>query len=128
LINVSVYQDCINSAVLERRQFQRLPVALQIELRVQGDSVPLRLQTSDVSAGGCYLEMMFTYEVGTLLDINLWLGHQRLSVRGRVVTRHPQFGNGVEFHDLSDVAKDRLQQLLEFAMAENSSEGKSRVI
>ncbi len=112
---------------LERRQFQRLPVPLQIELRAKGDSVPVRMQTSDISAGGCYLEMAFTYDVGTPLTVNMWLGHQKLTLQGKVVTRHPQFGNGVEFQSLSEEARQQLQQLLE-SMSENSTEVEQRII
>jgi PilZ domain len=99
---------------------------VQAELTVQGDSVPTRLETSDVSAGGRYLQMAFTLDIGTPLNIILWLGHKKLSLEGRVVTRHPQFGNGIEFTGLSPASQERMQQFLEHAsVTQNRSDGSS---
>lgn len=81
----------------DRREHLRFQLAVQIELRPDGSDVPMRLQTSDLSMGGCYVEMALTLDVGTKLDIVFWLDQQKLSMRGVVVTRHPQFGNGIEF-------------------------------
>jgi c-di-GMP-binding flagellar brake protein YcgR len=99
----------------ERRLFQRLTVALQIELRVKGDSVPIRLQTTDISVGGCYVEMAVTLDPGIELDVFLWLEHEKLSLKGRVATKHPHFGNGIEFIALSPGSEARIQRFLEQA-------------
>lgn len=61
----------------------------------------MRLQTTDLSGGGCYVEMALTLDVGTKVDIVLWLDQQKLTLRGVIVTRHPQFGNGIEFLGMS---------------------------
>ena len=81
----------------ERRRYLRIQVAVQIEIRPDGTNVPMRLETSDLSSGGCYVETTFTLDVGTKLDIVLWLDQQKLSTRAVVVTCHPQFGNGISF-------------------------------
>ena len=75
----------------------RFQLAVPIELRPDGTNVPMRLQTSDLSLGGCYVEMALTLDVGTKLDIVLWIDQQKLTMRGVVATCHPQFGNGIEF-------------------------------
>jgi c-di-GMP-binding flagellar brake protein YcgR len=113
MITARVFQDCIASAVFERRRFQRLPIAMQAELRVRGTELPIRVETADISAGGCYVEMAVTVDVGTALDVVLWLGHEKLVVRGRVVTRHPHFGNGIEFVGVSPDDRQKLQLFLD---------------
>ena len=85
----------------ERRRYLRVEVAVQIELRPSGTNVPMRMETADVSLGGCYVEMGMTLEEGTKLDIILWLDQKKLCTKGVVVTRHPQFGNGIQFERLS---------------------------
>ncbi len=85
----------------ERRRYIRVPTAVQIEVRCVGTNIPMRLETSDISLGGCYVEMTLTMEVGTKLDIVLWLDQQKLTTKGVVVTQHPQFGNGIQFGDIS---------------------------
>ncbi len=93
----------------ERRRYLRIEVAAQIEIRPDGTNVPMRLETSDLSLGGCYVEMNLTLEVGTGLDVVLWLDQQKVSTRGVVVTRHPQFGNGISFLSVSPENDARLR-------------------
>jgi c-di-GMP-binding flagellar brake protein YcgR len=85
----------------ERRRNMRIKAAVQIELRKVGSDVPMRIETADISLGGCYVEMGMTLEVGTKLDIILWLDQKKLCTRGVVVTQHPQFGNGIQFDQMS---------------------------
>ena len=107
------HQNRVTSTLCERRQFQRLTIAVQAELRAQGNEVPIRVETTDISLGGCYVEMALTLCVGTLLNIVLWLGQEKLVVDGRVVTHHPQFGNGIAFTGLSHDSQQKLQRFLE---------------
>jgi hypothetical protein len=81
----------------ERRHFPRYSAQVQIELRRDGIDVPIRMQTTDLSRGGCYVQLMMTIPIGTYLNITLWLDGYPVHIRGRIVTRHPQFGNGIMF-------------------------------
>jgi hypothetical protein len=83
--------------IAERRQYPRYSTQVQIELRQDGIDVPLRMQTTDLSRGGCYVQLMMTMPIGTYLNITLWLDGYPVHIRGRIVTRHPQFGNGIMF-------------------------------
>jgi hypothetical protein len=87
--NVSSHED--------RRQFRRYNVNVQIEVHERDSDVPLRMQTTDLSRGGCYIQLMMPLTVGTYLNCKIWLGDKPVEARGRVVTRHPQFGNGIIF-------------------------------
>jgi len=110
-----VHQDRATSTFCERRQFQRLAIAVQAELRVQGNEIPIRVETTDISLGGCYVEMALTLAVGTLLNVVLWLGDEKLVLDGKVVTHHPQFGNGIAFTGLSQDSSQQLQRFLNSA-------------
>jgi hypothetical protein len=102
----------------ERRQWPRIKVPVQAELQVIGNSFPIRVKTADLSMGGCYVEMMFTLEIGTELNIVLWLGSSNLITRGKVVTRHPQFGNGIQFENMMPGGEARLKAYLQRAEQE----------
>jgi c-di-GMP-binding flagellar brake protein YcgR len=115
MIEARLFQDGAAALSRERRFFQRLPIAVQVELRVKSESVPIRLKTADISVGGCYVEMSVTIEPGTDLDIILWLEHQKLQLQGRIVTKHPQFGNGIEFTGLTPESETQLRSFLEKA-------------
>jgi PilZ domain-containing protein len=121
MIVARVVQDYVTSTFCERRQFRRLPMAVQIELRLKGNTVPIRAETADISLGGCYIEMALTLSVGTPLNIVLWLGHEKLIVDAMIATCHPQFGNGIEFSGLSRDSQLRLQRFLESKSENNQN-------
>jgi len=99
----------------ERRKFRRLKTAVQAELRIIREDTPIRVQTSDLSEGGCYIEMPITLSKGTSLHIILWLRHEKVEMDGRVVTCHPQFGNGIEFTNFCGDSRPKLGSFLELA-------------
>lgn len=96
----------------EKRQWPRAKVAAQAELRLEGSAL-IRARTTDLSLGGCYIEMMFTLAVGKELEIVLWLGQSRVAAHATVVTCHPQFGNGFQFTEISADDRDLLETFLE---------------
>ena len=122
MITASVFPNCVQAAALERRRFQRLKKAVQVELRTAGSETPTRTETADLSAGGCYIEMALTLEVGTSLTLVLWLGHKKLVLDGKIVTRHMHFGNGIEFDKVSAESRNRLLHFLE-SNGDQSSDG-----
>ncbi len=127
MIVARVLQDPVTNTFPERRQFRRQAIAVQTELRVDGNTMPIRAETADIGLGGCYVEMALTLSIGTPLNIVLWLGHEKLVVNGTIVTHHPQFGNGIEFSGLSSNSQQRLQRFPESAPAERDQKGpKSR--
>ncbi|MGB8060703.1 MAG: PilZ domain-containing protein [Candidatus Sulfotelmatobacter sp.] len=97
----------------ERRRFPRVAVALQVEIRREDADVPLRSQTTDISLGGCYVEMPLTLVIASKVDMVFWLGDQKVSAKGVVVTCHPQFGNGIEFTSMSLEGQSRLRHYLD---------------
>lgn len=94
---MNVVGASLNPGSFERRQHLRVQVAVPAEIRPDGSPTTLRAQTRDLSLGGCYLEMPFTLEVGRRLDIVLRINAHHVPVRGIVVTRQPQLGNGINF-------------------------------
>jgi hypothetical protein len=97
----------------ERRRFPRAKVGIAIEFKPAGAAVASHTETADLSLIGCYVEMSFTLPVGTKLDLVLWVEDHRLPTKGIVVTHHPQFGNGIEFLDLSAEDRGKLAHFLE---------------
>jgi hypothetical protein len=47
------------------------------------------------------------------LGIVIWLDQQKITMRGVVVTCHPQFGNGISFLAVSPENDGRLRSLLD---------------
>lgn len=101
------------AALNERRQSVRKRAVVQAELVLRERSVPLRVSTSDLSLGGCYIENMFTLPIGTHLTIALWIGEEKLKISGLVKTCDPVFGNGIQFVDLPPADRVKLQTYLD---------------
>lgn len=96
----------------ERRRYPRVKSAISLELRYPGSVAPLRAMTSEVSAGGCYIETMFTLEVGTPVVMVFWLGNEKVSAKGVIATRYPQVGNGIDITQIAAEDRNKLEKFL----------------
>ena len=79
---------------------------MPVELKC-ANSAPMRTATDEISLCGCYIETMFTMEVGTSLGLALSLKDEVIRCAGVVATKYPQVGNGIDFIDM--VPDDRLK-------------------
>ncbi len=98
--------------IQERRRFPRVKSAVALELRYAGATAPVRATTSELSLSGCYIETMFTLDVGTKLDVCIWLDGQKIVAKGVVATRYPQVGNGIDIIDMKPEDRSKLDAFL----------------
>lgn len=103
------------------RQYPRFKAALPIELRPKGVSAPLRTQTADIGLGGCYVELAFTQEVSTPVEMTLWVGESKVVIYGEVVSKHPSFGNGLKFIRLTKEGREKLDRFLDSLKPQNGT-------
>lgn len=111
----------MNESRQNRRESARLKIRIPIEIEVEGGSGPVRGATADLSAGGCYVETMFPFPVGTTLDLKLQL-ENTLLVAATVVTCDPQVGNGIRFERMLPEDHEELKKYLEAIEAEQAKE------
>jgi c-di-GMP-binding flagellar brake protein YcgR len=90
----------------ERRRYPRMKAKVPIELKCTG-TASMRTATDEISLCGCYIETMFTMEVGTSLSLALSLKDDVIRCRSVVTTKYPGVGNGIDFIDM--VPDDRLK-------------------
>jgi c-di-GMP-binding flagellar brake protein YcgR len=109
----------MNDRSQDRRESSRLKLRVPVEIGVEGGASPIRGATADLSAGGCYIETMFPFPVGTTLDLKLQL-ENTLLVAATVVTCDPQVGNGIRFEKMLPEDREELQAYLE-AVAQDES-------
>ena len=98
----------------DRREHLRVKVRVPVELRREGDEVPIGCATSDISVGGCYIEMMFALAKDTELDITIKINGTVLAL-GTVVTCDPNVGNGIKFTKMLPEDQEELCRYLEAA-------------
>jgi hypothetical protein len=96
-----------------RRRFPRYQTGIAVELWPDGATVASRTQTSEISVGGCYIEMNFTYPAGAHLKIGLWVGDEKVTTDAKVITHDFGFGNGISFLNMSEPDQVKLKQHLD---------------
>jgi PilZ domain len=95
----------------ERRQFARHPCRIEALVTVENESVEMPGKITDISLGGCYVEMLSPLPDGTLIRITLSPGAGTLKLSGRVCSSQTGFGMGVAFTGISPQDFERLRTL-----------------
>jgi hypothetical protein len=141
-VQLVVDQECPWSAVLppdmkaeertqqrqdNRRKFARHKISFPLELRDERVNTPLRVNATDVSGNGCYVETVMPLAIGTALRVDFWIDEVKFSPTAVVRTRDPGVGMGIEFTGLPEENKKRFQAYLDklnpgMSLASNSSE------
>jgi len=106
-----------------RRGQNRYACRLGAEVYQQGSSVRNYCHLSDLSPGGCYLEMPLAFPTGTAVEIIVRTQEMKLRLSGSVKASHPGYGMGVSFALSSKDERHGVQQLIDFVAtaAETSS-------
>jgi c-di-GMP-binding flagellar brake protein YcgR len=87
-------------------RFANLQVDLSHELRTwlnqqspenEKDDPPVRCKLTDLSLGGCYLEIASPFPPQTRIVLSMRAGKHELRVEGVVLVMHPEVGMGVQF-------------------------------
>ncbi len=101
----------------ERRRHDR--ARLIIDLYFEGHEGTGVANTRDISAGGLYMNTQTVLPQGTLLTLRLPLGDEPLVVRSRVVYSNPGRGVGVEFCDLTNEQRARIEEAIRRASSQD---------
>jgi len=96
----------------ERRAHPRMKTSNSVELYLSAQTAPIRAKLSDLSLGGCFVEMPMPIEKGTPLRIALWIQDYKLWAKAKVITSTPGFGIGIQFSEISNQDKEQLKQFL----------------
>jgi c-di-GMP-binding flagellar brake protein YcgR len=80
-----------------RRGEHRFACKLGAEVYRLGSKVPNRCILSDISEGGCYVEMPTPFSGRSGVEIVVRTADTKLRITGQVLAAHPGFGMGVRF-------------------------------
>jgi c-di-GMP-binding flagellar brake protein YcgR len=95
-----------------RRGELRLACKLGAEVYRLGEGVPNRCALSDISEGGCYVEMPSPLSAQSGVEILVRTANVKLRIRGQVLATHPGFGMGVRFMFRDSVEREEVMRLL----------------
>jgi hypothetical protein len=96
----------------ERRKHWRYPCAGDAWARTPGAEILLQGQLSDISLGGCYLDMMNPLPSETEIELTLSLLNQKVRARGIVRASRQGFGMGISFTEIVGADRAKLHELI----------------
>jgi hypothetical protein len=96
-----------------RRRFQRHKISFPLEFRDERVNTPMRVNATDISGNGCYVETAMPLPVSTVLRVDIWIDQEHVTSSATVRTRDPGVGMGIEFTGLPDPTKQRFQAHLD---------------
>lgn len=94
----------------DRRQFGRHACRIEAQIYLGNDSAEIRGTITDISLGGCYVEMLSPLPVGTMIRIALNPGDTPLSLTGKVRSSQSGFGMGVSFTGMGPEDFEKLRK------------------
>lgn len=84
----------------------------QNSAEVEQDDPPIRCQLTDLSLGGCYLEMPAPFPASSLVTLSMRAAGAEMQVQGMVRVMHPEKGMGVEFTQTTAEHRAALEKFL----------------
>jgi hypothetical protein len=106
-------------------RFSNLQVDLSHDLRYwlnqhspdsEKDDPPVRCKLTDLSLGGCYLEIASPFPQWTRIVLSMRAGDLELRVEGVVRVMHPELGMGVEFDQTTIEQRNHVEKFIQTLM------------
>lgn len=97
-----------------RRQQARYSCRLGAEVYRTGTSVPNHCCLTDLSSGGCYLEVSLPFPKDSTVEILVRTYEMKLRLRGTVLTSHPGYGMGIGFELKTKEEQANVKKLIDF--------------
>jgi len=97
----------------EKRRYPRFKCEGSLELKTDGASLHTWATFTDVSASGCYVEIMTTFPVGTVMHLRLGMHGFLVETNAVVRATYPFLGMGIQFTDISDDDFEQLRLMLD---------------
>ena len=111
-------------------RFTDLTVDLAHSLRVwlnenspesEKDDPPVGCKLTDLSLGGCYLELISPFPVRTRIVLSMRTAALELRAEGVVRVMHPEVGMGVEFTQATEEQRQRVEKFIQHLMASDGA-------
>lgn len=97
----------------ERRQQRRVECKLGAELHFEAAAAPLRGEITNLSVGGCLVEMSVLPEDKSPLKLIVWANDNKLLIKGIVVSRRPGLGISIRFTEMTEDVREQLGRLVQ---------------
>ena len=107
------FDHYIRPRLTARRQHARHECEIAVELRLRAGEIPMWVTATDISAGGCRVQVPHAVTPLTEVNIAMWLDLEKIWMRGIITHSLYGCGTGIRFGQLQQSAQQRLAYLLE---------------
>lgn len=104
-----------------RRTQTRYACRLGAEVYQVGKSVPNHCCLTDLSSGGCYLEVSLPFPQGSSVEIVVRTHEMKLRLHGTVQAAHPGYGMGIAFELKTKEGQMNVKKLNDYVAATSGS-------
>jgi PilZ domain len=104
--------DDYQPTVVEGRRNPRYRCQNSVEIHVP-EGASFWGSVSDLSLGGCYVEIPIPLEMGKKLKVGIWLGQTKAWAVARVTHSIPGLGIGMKFTEITEPNLDQIRRFLE---------------
>jgi len=110
----TIESDQTGTKADDRRTKTRYACRLGAEVYRTGSSVPNHCCLTDLSSGGCYLEVPLPFPQGSEVEIVVRTYELKLRLRGTVQAAHPGYGMGIAFELKTKEEQMNVRKLTDF--------------
>ncbi|MGC1903393.1 MAG: PilZ domain-containing protein [Candidatus Acidiferrum sp.] len=86
----------------KERRVKRCPFVASAEVVEVSTGTKLSARTSEIGVGGCYVDALNSFAVGTAVTIKIVRDQGAFEAKAKVVYSDPSFGMGLAFTELAD--------------------------
>ena len=99
------------SPQIERRRFPRVSCRIEANVVDELSAMNLQVKVTDVSVGGCYVEMLAPLPVNSSVELTLDTSQGAIHARGKVIVSQTGMGMGIAFTGMSPEDFERLRAI-----------------
>jgi hypothetical protein len=104
--------DFVRERASARRQQARFACEIAVEIRLSGVAIPMWVTASDLSEGGCRVQVPQAMPAGTEVSIALWIDGERVWMRGLVTHSIYGCGTGIRITKADRIAQERISEVI----------------
>jgi hypothetical protein len=113
------------SSAVERRRFPRVSCRIEATVVDETSAMNLQVKVTDLSLGGCYVEMLAPLPLGSSVELALDTAQGAIHARGKVVVAQAGMGMSIAF---TSIAPEDFEMLREIAPPVPRSSERERAI
>jgi hypothetical protein len=112
---------------IERRRFPRAACRIEATVLDELSAMNLPVKVTDISLGGCYVEMLAPLPVNSFVELALDTSQGAIHARGKVVTAQTGMGMGIAFTAVSPEDFEKLREVAPTAEHRERDHSSSRL-